>query len=351
MDVSQLFLYIGVIIISTGVVWVGSFFLESAAEGLSEHYQLPPVVQGGVVLAVGSSFPELSTTVLSTVIHGKFELGVAAIFGSAIFNILVIPGICGLVSKELGFNDNKDFIYRDVQFQITSIAVLLITFAGAVLYNPVPNAMWQGKVNRWIVLIPLSLYGLYLFLQQQSTELHKAQPKKEDEVNQDTKGKESGDISIVQEWLKLLFSLVLIVASVEGLVWGTIGLGEVLNTPSFLWGITIIAAATSLPDAFVSIRAAQNNDSIISLSNVLGSNIFDLLVAIPVGILIAGASIVDFAITVPMMGASILATIALFVMLLRKFDLSYNESILLLVMYGAFVAWMVSETFGITNVI
>ncbi|MEM9927450.1 MAG: sodium:calcium antiporter [Cyanobacteria bacterium P01_D01_bin.50] len=348
MDVSQLPLYIGAIVISTAFVWVGSFFLESAAEGLSEHYQLPPVVQGGVVLAVGSSFPELSTTVLSTLIHGKFELGVAAIFGSAIFNILVIPGISGLVGKELKFKENKDFIYRDVQFQITSIAVLLITFAGVVLYNPVPNMMWQGNINRWIALIPLSVYGLYLFLQQQSTELHKAQPKKEQEENQDTEGKE---ISIVQEWLKLIFSLAIIVASVEGLVWGTIGLGEVLNTPSFLWGITIIAAATSLPDAFVSIRAAQNNDSIISLSNVLGSNIFDLLVAIPVGILIAGASVVDFAITVPMMGASILATIALFLMLLRKFDLSRSESVLLLVMYGAFVAWMVSETFGITNVI
>ncbi|MEO1373415.1 MAG: sodium:calcium antiporter, partial [Cyanobacteria bacterium J06635_10] len=148
MDVSQLLLYIGVIVISTAVVWVGSFFLESAAEGLSEHYELPPVVQGGVVLAVGSSFPELSTTVLSTLIHGKFELGVAAIFGSAIFNILVIPGISGLVGKELKFKENKDFIYRDVQFQITSIAVLLITFAGVVLYNPVPNEMWQGNINR-----------------------------------------------------------------------------------------------------------------------------------------------------------------------------------------------------------
>jgi len=349
MDVSQLLSYIGVIVLSTAVVWVGSSFLESAAEGLSKYYELPPIVQGGVVLAVGSSFPELSTTVLSTLIHGKFELGVAAIFGSAIFNILVIPGISGLVGNELKFRENKDFIYRDVQFQITSIAVLLIVFAGAVLYNPVPNGMWQGYINRWIALIPLSVYGLFLFLQQQSTEEHKA--RKNGTVEENTKGEESKDINVVQEWLKLLFSLVLIVVSVEGLVWGTIGLGEVLNTPSFLWGITIIAAATSLPDAFVSIRAAQNNDSIISLSNVLGSNIFDLLVAIPLGVLIAGASIVDFAVTVPMMGASILATIALFVMLLRKFDLSRSESVVLLLMYGAFVSWMVLETFGITNVI
>ena len=62
----------------------------------------------------------------------------------------------------------------------------------------------------------------------------------------------------------MLFSLFLIVVSVEGLVSGAIGLGEIFSTPSFLWGITVIAAATSLPDAFVSIRAAQRGDGIRS---------------------------------------------------------------------------------------
>lgn len=54
-------------------------------------YQLPPVVQGGVVAAVGSSFPELSSAVLATLLHDDFGLGVAAMAGSAIFNITVIP--------------------------------------------------------------------------------------------------------------------------------------------------------------------------------------------------------------------------------------------------------------------
>ena len=339
MDAFQLILYICLIVISTAVVWKGSFMLETAAEGLSKYYRLPPVVQGSVVVAVGSSFPELSSTVLATLVHGQFDLGVAAIVGSAIFNILVIPGISGLVGQRL--SADRLLVYKDAQFYITSITVLLLAFTFAVIYNPVPGVMLQGEMNRLIALMPLSMYGLYLFLQQQDTM----------EDNQTSNRQPPSNIHIGKEWLRMLFSLVLIVISVEGLVSGAIGLGKVLNTPTFLWGITVIAAGTSLPDAFVSIRAAQRGDGIISLANVLGSNIFDLLVAIPVGVMIAGASIIDFAVAAPMMGVLTFATIVLFAMLRTGLVLSKKESVVLLLMYGLFVIWMVLETFEITNVI
>ncbi|MGB3759944.1 MAG: sodium:calcium antiporter [Rivularia sp. (in: cyanobacteria)] len=339
MNALQLILYICLIVISTAVVWKGSFMLETAAESLSKYYRLPPVVQGSVVVAVGSSFPELSSTVLATLVHGQFDLGVAAIVGSAIFNILVIPGISGLVGQRL--SADRLLVYKDAQFYITSITVLLLAFTFAVIYNPVPGVMLQGKMNRLIALMPLSMYGLYLFLQQQDTA----------EENQGKSYEHPSNICIGKEWLRLLFSLVLIVVSVEGLVSGAIGLGRVLNTPTFLWGITVIAAGTSLPDAFVSIRAAQRGDGIISLANVLGSNIFDLLVAIPVGIMIAGASIIDFAVAAPMMGVLTFATIVLFAMLRTGLVLSKKECVVLLGMYGLFVVWMVLETMEITNAI
>jgi cation:H+ antiporter len=53
----QLLLYIGLIVLSTAVIWQGSFMLEKSAERLASYYQLPPVVQGAVIEAVGSSFP------------------------------------------------------------------------------------------------------------------------------------------------------------------------------------------------------------------------------------------------------------------------------------------------------
>jgi cation:H+ antiporter len=312
--------------------------LEDSADRLSAFYQLPPIVQGAIIAAVGSSFPELSSTVLATLLHGKFELGIAAIVGSAIFNILVIPGIAGLVSGDLKVD--RFLVYKDAQFYITSVTVLLLAFAFAVIYNPVEGVPLQGNLNRPLALIPITLYGLYLFLQQQDTK----EAKKESlppEV----------EIRVIWEWLRLLFSLGLIVVSVEGLVTAAIGLGEILKTPSFLWGLTTIAIATSLPDTFVSVKAAREGRSTIGLANVLGSNIFDLLVAIPVGVLIAGASTVNFAVAAPMMAVLTLATIILFAMLRTKFFLSPVECWILLGLYVVFIVWMVLETVGITNVV
>ncbi|MFB6354606.1 MAG: sodium:calcium antiporter, partial [Halobacteriales archaeon] len=79
-----------VIVVTTGFIWLGSGWLEEAAEELSAYYGLPAVVQGSVVVAVGSSFPEFASVVF-TALAGVFDMGVGAIVGSAIFNILVIP--------------------------------------------------------------------------------------------------------------------------------------------------------------------------------------------------------------------------------------------------------------------
>jgi cation:H+ antiporter len=157
------------------------------------------------------------------------------------------------------------------------------------------------------------------------------------------------DIRVIWQWLRLIFSLGLILVSVEGLVKAAIGLGDILETPSFLWGLTAIAIATSLPDLFVSVKAAREGKSTISLANVLGSNIFDLLIAIPIGVLIAGASTVNFATAAPMMGVLTLATIVLFAMLRSSLNLTIPECWILIGLYVAFIVWMALETLGITD--
>lgn len=334
----QILLYVSLIAVSTAVVWKSSLILENAADRLSTYYQLPAVVQGGVIAAIASSFPELSSTVLATLIHGEFELGVATIVGSAIFNILVIPGLSGLLGE--GLEANRLLVYKDAQFYITSVTVLLLAFAFALIYNPVPNSQWQGVMNRPIALIPVALYGLYLFLQQQDTREHES----EEEPNRQ-------GIRVRKEWLRLGFSLALIVLAVEGLVRPSLALGKIFNTPSFLWGLTVIAIATSLPDTFVSVKAARRGEGVISLANALGSNIFDLLIAIPIGVLIAGQATINFAVTAPLMGVLTLATIVLFALLRTGLVLKKAECWVLLGLYGGFVGWMALETLGVSSLI
>ena len=154
-----------------------------------------------------------------------------------------------------------------------------------------------------------------------------------------------------REWGKLAVGLIVILVAVEQLVGGVESLSHTFGIPEFLAGVTIIAAATSLPDTLVSVRSARAGKSATSLGNVFGSNTFDLLVAIPVGVLIVGSVPVDFAVAIPMFGVLTLATVLLFTILRTDLSLTGVESYGLLAAYLLFVAWVIAETVGVTQLI
>lgn len=333
----SLLFWIAISIIATGILWKGSDWLEQSAEKLSIYYELPAIVQGAIVVAIGSSFPELSTVVLSTLLHGEFELGVSAIVGSAIFNILVIPALAGLAAKDI-LKSNRDLVYKEAQFYMISVAVLMVTFSFAAIYFPLPSAdnIILGEMNRLLALMPIVLYGFYIFIQYQDTLEFEAEWKAE-------------TIKPLTQWGILLLSLLVILLGVEMLVRAAIRFGEILGTPSFLWGISVVAAGTSIPDLFVSVRKARKGEAITSLANVLGSNIFDLLVCIPLGVLIVGTATINFTTAAPLMGALTLATLILFSFMRTKMILSRSESICLILLYILFLLWMGLENFGVIN--
>jgi cation:H+ antiporter len=321
----EFLLYFLIAVVSTIVVYRGSGMLEKYSEEISHYYRLPPIIHGSIVVAVGSSFPELSSTVISTWIHGEFELGVSAIVGSAIFNILAIPALSVLFAKE-PLRADKELVFKDAQFYLISVSVTLITFSFATIYYPDPSLNSGGSYTRGLVLVPLGTYLVYLFLQYLEVREYK-NPFPEKKGNP------------WRMWAMLILSLVLIVGGVEGLVQFCLYLGELLDTRSFIWGLSIMAIVTSLPDMVISIRLARAGQSVVSLSNVLGSNIFDLLVALPAGILVAGSALIDFEIAVPMMAALTAATLLLFVFMRYELDINRREAWVLLVFYVGFLAW------------
>ncbi len=93
-----------VVIASTAIIWKGSGILETSSERLAAHYELP----------------ELSTTVISALVHGEFKLGVAAVVGSALFNILVIPALSGMSSREQ-LRLNRDLVYKEARFYMIGV--------------------------------------------------------------------------------------------------------------------------------------------------------------------------------------------------------------------------------------
>ncbi len=327
---------IGLAAVATAVVWQGSIYLEGAADRLALYYGLPAIVQGAVIAAVGSSFPELASVVIATLRYGEFELGVAAIVGSAVFNVLVIPALSALGHPDT-LTSSRAIVYREAQFYIIAVATLLLTFSLAIIYFPTGEGALFGEITRPLALVPLGLYGLYLFIQYQETA--------------DYRPGATPDVNALRQWGLLAIGLALILVGVELLIRAAVDLGTYFDTPSFLWGITIVAAGTSLPDAIISVRAARSGDSTISLANVFGSNVFDLLVAVPVGVLLAGTTVIDFGVAAPLMGFLVAATIVVFTVARTDFAVTHREAWVLLSVYALFVAWMLLESTGVTAVV
>ncbi|MFW6458393.1 MAG: sodium:calcium antiporter [Halodesulfurarchaeum sp.] len=337
-SISSPIVHVLVVLVATGVIWVGSTWFERSAQDLSQYYGLPPVVQGSVVVAIGSSFPEFASVVVAGFL-GVFEMGVGAIVGSALFNILVIPGLSGwLTDKPLEVS--REVVYKEAQFYMIAVAALVITFALAVIYLPVEGGGGHlyGQITRPLAAVPLALYGVYLFVQYQDVSDHGA-------------GTKPRGFSLVRSWGWLTLGLLVILLAVHQLVASVELLGSTFGVPEFLAGVTIVAAATSVPDTILSVRSAIDENGAVSLGNVLGSNTFDLLVVIPAGVMIVGTVVVNFSTAVPMFGILTVATILLFAFLRTELTLTETESIALLVVYGLFVVWIVAETLGISRLL
>jgi cation:H+ antiporter len=336
-------IYVLIAFLAGVIVWKGSGILEESTETLALYYQLPVVVQGAVLAAVASSFPELTSVVIATSVHGTFSLGVGAIGGSAIFNITMIPGLSAILAGRSGIHSSKQIVNSDILYYALSIAVLVIMFTFGLIYFPVESQELVGTVNRPLALMGIATYVVYLFMKQQDT--------MEIQKRNKTTHRAIPELNTIKEWFTFAGGIVLVVVSVESLVWSGIHLSQIIGIPDFIWGMVVLAAITSLPDAIISIDAARAGNGDLSLSNVVGSNIFDLLICLPVGILIAGTATVDLTEVIPMMGILVLATILLFFCSRTGLRLTRTEGMILVGSYCLFVVLVIGEILGATHFI
>ncbi len=336
---------IGGTLVGGGLLWFACSYLEESSQQLADHYGIPDAEKGSVLLAVASSMPELVTALLAFPVHGDFELGLSAIIGSAIFNILIIPAF-SVYARGRPLKANRDLVYREAQFYLVSVAVLMLVLSLSVIYGgnqpdimPDGRRIFTGEFSRLLALFPLLLYGLYLYIQFEEVKRQRAD------------NPPQAGIKPLKEWGVLIGCIAFILVGVEVLLRVAITLGDLLDTPTFLWGMTIVAAATSVPDTFVSVRASIMGRTESSVSNVLGSNVFDLLVAVPLGVMLTGTIAVNFTQIVPMMSFLVLATIVMLVFMLRDMELSVRESHVMIGLWLGFGVWMTLEAFGVTTLL
>ncbi|MEJ2680639.1 MAG: sodium:calcium antiporter [Gammaproteobacteria bacterium] len=271
---------------------------ETAADYLGRH--LSEGVKGASINAVGSSMPELFTTFVFLFLFADtsgFAGGIGTTAGSAIFNTLIIPAASILVALKLfkltAIPVSKKVILRDGLMLIGAEFILIVTI-GTNLH------WWHGLL---LILIYVGYAGILFLSMRKNPEASSTDdPETPDDetiahsvssrwialftldLEHAIIGKRS--LTTGNAWLLLSIATVFIAIACYFLVLGCEILGHALGIHGYFVAVIIAAAASSIPDTILSIKDAKKGNYDDAVSNALGSNIFDICVALGLPLLI-----------------------------------------------------------------
>lgn len=325
-------------------------FFVASLDKISERLKLSSDVAGATLMAVGSSAPELFTSLFALIKPGDHaNVGAGTIVGSAIFNILVIIGAAAAFKTvKLTWQP----VVRDTLFYVVTIIALLVTF-------------WDGTITMTEAAALVVLYGIYIFA---VTQWKKWFPYKDvdpldiiqDEVQKNKVAVVSKRVlSIVipdpekyphRYVLTFVMSVVAIAVFSYVLVESAVGLGEVLHINPTIIALTVLAAGTSVPDLLSSIIVAKQGRGDMAVSNAIGSNIFDILFGLGAPWLlilaIRGGSISVQ--TENLLGSIFLlfATVVaiFFILVVRKWKIGQRSGLVLIALYLLYLVYSIVQT-------
>lgn len=301
-------------------------FVDGSA-ALAQKFKIPGVIIGLTIVAMGTSAPELAVSI-SAALSGSNAIAVSNVLGSNMFNLLMVLGICAILSP---ISVEDGIMKRDFPFSII-ITVLLALFAGAgFLFGgqkiPSDFATAVGELYRWKGLILLALFAVYIVIT----------------IYAALKNREKGEtISAMPVWQALLFIVIGVAAIIIGgqlVVNSAKAIALFCGMSETLVGLTIVAIGTSLPELVTSIVAAKKGQNGMAVGNVVGSNIFNLL-------LILGASSSIYPIAVSMeslIDIIILIIVSIICFMFSKTGkkISRTEGIIMVLIYCAYTAYAI----------
>jgi len=310
-----------IIISSIAIYFAAKRFAESSSK-IGDYFNLPRSVKGATFDAISSSLPELLVALYAVIIFNKFEVGVGTIAGSALFNLLIIPGICVLISPVV-FKVSKNVISRDALFYLIAVFALVIL----VMYFKV-----------WGLVVALILLTLYLFYVREVIIDTKQYIRKKKAKGLDKRK------PIGKELIMGFLTVALIGIFTFFLTDASINLAEILNVSPIIIAFTITAAATSVPDTVISVANAKKGDITDATSNVFGSNIFDIFVGLGLPLLmystIKGGVEMVFENTEIIFGL-LGSTIIILYFFAKSHKLNKKQGIFLLFLYALFIAYVI----------
>ena len=208
---------------------------------------------------------------------GRAEVGISSIVGSALYNVLVIPAAAGLVATS-PMIISREVVWRDNIFYFGVVLLL-----GAMLWQ-FPNEWGAG-----VALLFLLAYIGYVVLLHR--DFKKSRNQESDEIITEEVEEDEEDLleltSEKKAWLWIMLMMFVMGGASHLLVESSLALGDMLGIDGVIMGFVVIAAGTSVPDTALSIISAKKGHYDAAVSNVFGSNIFDICVCLSIPILLA----------------------------------------------------------------
>ena len=243
------------IIIGFGLlVWGAERFVHGAA-AIAQNFGVSPLIIGLTVVGIGTSAPEILISIVAAY-QGNPALAVGNALGSNITNIALVLGITAIV---IPLTVKSETLRREypIMFIIMLVALMLV----------MDNHLGQMD---GVILISGLFVMLYWMIQQ-------GKKQKRDPMEKEFE-QEIPDISTQKALIWFFIGLVLLIVSSRGLVWGSVNIAKAAGISDLVIGLTIIAIGTSLPELAASIVSALKKEPDIAIGNIIGSNMFNLLV-------------------------------------------------------------------------
>ncbi len=244
--INIIFVALGILLLYCGGEWVLTSTLSFA-----NKFSIPKVFSAVVLIGFGTSMPELFVS-FSAVIDKSSSIAVGNVLGSNMANILLVMSIGILLSP----------IYKEVKF-IGYESIFLIISA----FLPLIAFYMFGLVNFTLGL--LSVLGLFVYFY-----LACMRP------NSDEIEEEIEDITTLKIFLFFVFGLGMLVMGSELLVYGAVGIATYLGISKAIIGVSVVAIGTSLPEISTAIASARKGQGTMIVGNVLGSNIFNIMIVL-----------------------------------------------------------------------
>lgn len=277
-------LWVSLIVFASIAIWRAGDFFQPAADYVQEKHKLPESIKAAVIDAIASSFPEFCVAVIAVILLGRAEVGISSIVGSALYNVLIIPAAAGLVAKG-PMKIGKEVVWRDSLMYFGVVILLLVALLAF------PNAWGLGVAALFILA-----YVGYIFWLNFDYRKHKRNLAHEDtdvSVSEDADASDEGEESELKirdeshAWKWILGMMMVMGLASHILVEASIQLGDLLGIDAVIMGFIVIAAGTSVPDTVLSVLSAKRGNYDAAISNVFGSNIFDICICLSVPILMA----------------------------------------------------------------